>query len=349
MTRNFLYLQCLLLLILFTSCEKINTILPFDFDVKSVRVDGTATNEFLLKDTVRFTFTGNPDVITFYSGKVGQRYDFRNREEAIGKPVVTFLSAMSAAGQTNTLSLLVSPDFKGVIDSVKWEIVKRDTINTSKRITEATWTDITSQAKWSDGTSNTAVNSGEVDLSDIASKYKQVYLAFRYTALPDKVQPKWTITGLQVNNILDDGTKYTIANFNGPAVSFLNYQQPSFSPGWVTAFDPQVNSNNNVAWLYNAVTNGSNVQRLEITGANALNARKAEVWAIMGPINLRKVTPDRGVAIKNIINRLNSYSISRTDAYTAAGTYKVVFAVKSQSPRRLQEQVKEVTLVIKPN
>ncbi|MBS1565489.1 MAG: DUF5017 domain-containing protein, partial [Bacteroidetes bacterium] len=30
-----------------------------------------------LGDTARFSFTGTPDVISFYSGEVGKRYDYR--------------------------------------------------------------------------------------------------------------------------------------------------------------------------------------------------------------------------------------------------------------------------------
>lgn len=320
----------------------------FDFNVKSVRTDGVLSNQFSVSDTIGFSFSGTPDVITFYSGMVGQRYAFKGREEAEGKPVITFTTRMSGSANASSLAMLVSNDFKGIVDQVKWEVITRDTTATARNIAEAKWTDISDRVNWSNGNDKESL-SGAVDLSDIAKEQKNVYLAFRYQAPALVSQPKWVISNLQLNNNLEDGTQYIIANLNGPAAPFNNYGQASFGPGWVTAIDPKITENLSVAWMYNSVTSGSNVQRLEISGvANADKAKKVEAWAIIGPLNLRKVTPDRGVAIKNIINQLPGYILPKANSYKKEGNYQAVFEARSESVEQVNQQVSVVDLIIVP-
>ncbi len=89
----------------------------------------------LQHDTVRFTFTGNPYYLTFYSGEPYHRYEYRDRETAgAGSAIVFHLCIDNGVTGTNTLALMVSTDFSGVYDSTN--------------IYNATWTDITSKATW---------------------------------------------------------------------------------------------------------------------------------------------------------------------------------------------------------
>lgn len=255
-------------------------------------------------DTAWFHFTGNPDIITFYSGEAGKRYEYRNRVEAEGMPIVNFSTVRANGTQQNTLRLMVSSNFAGV--------VRGDTPTTKTNIAAAAWTDITSRASLA-VSGSTPVASGNVDLSDLASAGAPIYFAFQYAAAAGSTQPKWTITNFTIKNVLPDGTSYVIGNLNTSTSPYTNYGVTTYSPGFA-AYTLQ----NNFNWAV-STTN------LVITGATSAGAAGAasEAWVFIGPVNLRKVTPDAGQVIKSTsqnMGELNFYY-----PYQVPGDYKATF------------------------
>ncbi|MEO6521539.1 MAG: DUF5017 domain-containing protein [Mucilaginibacter sp.] len=317
------------------ACNKKTDVKPVDFDVTSTTLSGATSSKFALKDTVKFAFTGNPDIITFFSGEVGKRYEFATRANATGTPNLQFSSLRATGAQANSLQVLVSTDFKGVVANPVYGILTRDTIATNANIATATWTDITSRATLSTG-ATTAVASGVIDLSDL-SQGKPVYIAFKYTATAGTIQNKWTISGLSVNNVLADGTTYTIANLNAPTTSFTNYGNVTFGPGWAVSYDLAKNANK-YAWVYTDKTS------LVITGSTTAASASAEAWAIMGPVDLTRVTPDAGVSLKVISSRLTSYQYN----YAGAGTYNTVFVASNNTSDGASAIVKTIPVTITP-
>lgn len=142
-------------------------------DLKPLSFDATV-NKAALKttDTASFQFSGNPDLITFYSGETGGRYEFRNRTSDTSTNVQLKFSTATSTATNGTLSLLVSTNFTGSFDSTG--------------IANAAWTDITNRAKLATGTATVA--SGTISLADFAAAKKPVYLAFKYVAAADAVQ-----------------------------------------------------------------------------------------------------------------------------------------------------------------
>lgn len=276
-------------------------------------------------------------MITYFSGEPGKKYDFRNRTSVAGTPQLQFSSVRANGAQSNSLSLLVSSDFKGIVANNIYGVFTRDTANTNANIAAATWTDITSRATLSIGAA-TAVPSGIINLADISTG-KLVYIAFKYTASAGTIQNKWTINALSLNNTLADGTTYTIANLNGPTTSFTNYGNTTYGPGWAVSYDPAKNLNK-YAWVYTDKTS------LVITGATTAATATApvEAWAIMGPIDLTRVTPDIGVGIKSISARLASYSYN----YPTAGSYNAVFSTSNNTNDGSNAVIKKVPLTINP-
>jgi hypothetical protein len=188
MTR---YLFFILLTYIAASCKKNVDVDTPDFDVTASKTTVNA------KDAILFTFTGEAQIITFYSGEPGKEYKHKDRFTAKGKAEMQFTSYSQFGPQPNTLQLMVSSDFKNVLDI--------------ESLTQATWKDITSRATLSTGTDNTP--SGTIDLSDVTSPDTPVYIAFRYTAKKLAVsQPTWTIKNVIVNNRLEDGSAVEIAN-----------------------------------------------------------------------------------------------------------------------------------------
>jgi len=252
---------------------------------------------------VTFTVKGDPDIITFYSGETGKRYDYRGRSTATGMPVMSFRSLRANGSQPNSLNVLVANDFEGV--------AVNDTIETIARIGRAGWSDLSSGIAFSAGS---LTSSGAINLSEYAKTNKPVYVAFRYNAQAGSIQNKWTIDSFSVKNLLGDNTSYIIANMNTPTTSFTNYGVPTYSPGFV---------NYRVKNTYNWIISSSS---LVITGANAASwaTEPAEAWAIIGPLDLNKVTPDVGQGVKS--GSQNSADVRFTYTYNKPGVYNAVFS-----------------------
>jgi hypothetical protein len=247
-------------------------------------------------DTVRFSFSGDPDMISFYSGEIGKRFNYINRGSA---------------------------DFQGIAPG--------DTATTISRIGAATWSDITSRAKLSTGA---VTSSGNIDLSDFAGALKPVYIAFRYTAQTGSVQNKWTIDSFSIKNLLSDGTSYEIANHNAGNVAYTNYGVQTYSPGFV---------NYRVANIYNWIIGSTT---LVITGADAANwaTDTAEGWAIIGPVDLKKVTPDVGTVVKTVSQNMDDLRFSYR--YTTPGTYEAAFYGGRVSSHENEQTAKTMTITV---
>lgn len=325
----------------FSACSKTLDEKPVSFEVISTKTNGEASGTFGVKDTIVYQLSGNPDVVTFYSGAVGQRYEFNKRITAKGTPQLQFTSLRANGTQANSIQLLVSSDFKGVVAKSQTVVgvITRDTAATNANIAAATWVDISSRAAWSTGA---ALSSGIIDLSDFAEQGKPVFVAFKYRATAGSIQNKWMISGLSLQNVLEDKSVYTQANFAASNQSISNYGVNTPGLGWLSSFNPDLNANK-YAWVYSpgVGTAGS----LVITGATtAVTATApAESWAIMGAVDLRKVTPDGGVVIKDINTLVKSWM--PLVAY-AEGAYQAVFVASNNTVDGTSAVVRQLPLTI---
>lgn len=272
--------------------------------------------EYTTAEFVKFLISGNPDILTFYSGEVGKRQEFANRITADGTPVLNFNSALANGTQAESIFLLVSQDFAGI---------GSDNTQAAQNIAAATWTDITDKAAWATSSSNKA--SGNIDLSEF--KNKPVFLAFKYKGYTGSKQNKWTISSLTVKNNLSDGTSYTIANHTNTAIT--NYSVATvISPGWAGR------TITGVAW----VTSTSN---FVITGSTDEDTtQESEAWCLSGPLDLTCVSPDVGTTIKNMSANLTEYEYQ----YTTAGEYRVSFVGTANNIYGAAEEVKHVDISI---
>jgi hypothetical protein len=294
-------LSSLALMALLTACTR-------EMSVKSLSFGASADNATITAgDSAVFKFTGSPDFISFYSGEPGHRYAYRDRIDADGTPVLTFTSARANGSQANSLQVMVSADFKGINLS--------DTAGTISNIWTGNWTDITSRATLSTGT---AVASGDIDLSDFAKAGKPVYIAFKHNGYVGTTYSKWTITNFLVTNKLADSTSYIIANMAANTTQLLNYSTPTYSPGFIA-----MTAYGKYHWVVTAGTS------LLITGATSAAAAtdSSENWAIVGPIDLKKVSPDMGVPIKMISENMQKFPYSYQ--YLTKGNYQATFVASN--------------------
>ncbi len=267
-------------------------------------------------EPVTFDFIGNPDFITFFSGENGKKYENVNRSTAEGKPILQFTSLRANGSQDGSLQVMVSNDFQGILPG--------NQPTTIKRISDATWLDITSRVQLSEGASK---HSGEIDLSDFGALEKPVYIGFKYTGKSGSIQNKWTISGLSIVNKLPDESVYTLANLTSGVIA--NYGIANiFSPGWVAQ---------RITNEYNWVVASSS---LTVTGATATASEDAEAWVMSGPVQLREVTPDVGIFVKGMDIKTEDFSY----IYTSPGTYSATFVGASTNIYGSKEIIRTVNV-----
>jgi hypothetical protein len=238
------YLFLILLPYIAVSCKKSVDVDTPDFDVE---VNKTIVNA---KEALVFKFTGAAQIITFYSGEPGREYQFKDRFTVKGKPQIQFTSYSQFGPQPNTLQLMVSSDFKNVLDI--------------ESLNQATWKDITSRATLSTGTDNTP--SGIIDLSDVTSPDTPVFIAFKYTAKKLTVsQPTWTIKNVVVSNRLEDNSAVEIANSSNlswGAIDVLNNTKSwTSSATQVQIAGGAIGTDDNEDWIISKPLSLNRIQR----------------------------------------------------------------------------------------
>lgn len=301
-----------------------------DFNVECINTALQPATTFKVGDTVSFRFTGNPDRISFFSGEMGRRYEYRDRiTDSSTRTVFNFKSALNTAGTSGTLKLLVSTDFAGY---------KQNNALDAAAVTTAVWTDISSRATWASGAAPTA--SGSISLADYAVQNKPVHLAFRYEADEAVTQAKWTLSDMSVRHHIAD-TSYLIDSTN--FILPVNFPAWAVSPGWgsINQANPLIRF-----VLYSgttattALSSVAGTTSFVITGeGSAANAVATQNWIVTGPLDLRKVLPDAGIPIKEMSENAMqmskgfyaSLNANYTYKFTRPGTYNVVFLASSDT------------------
>ena len=190
-----------------------------NIDVKNVDFNVTTDSAiYQVGDTVNFRFSGNPDIITYYSGESGNKYANRNRDTASGNITANFYTSRLYGNSTKALSLLVSNDFTGIYDSTN--------------LTNATWTDISYRVTF--GTTSTATYSGNVSLNDFVNPQQPLFLAFRYIGLvgPGIKQSRWNVNSFSVTNTLSDSTSYSLADILSASWTSVSITNDSLDQKW---------------------------------------------------------------------------------------------------------------------
>lgn len=225
---------------LFGACQKNIKVPDLNFNVKLNQTT------YKVGDTVKFMFTGNPDNITFFSGEPGRKYEYRDRLKAEGAPQFQFTSYRQYGTQENSLHVLASTDFNGVID---------------ENIGSANWSDITKSVTLSTGSDNTP--SGIISLKQLDND-KPLYLAFKFTGEISSTQRTWTIKDFSVQNVLKDGMTLDVANMSNISWTAVSVKNPD--KVWAIAADQikiaggAANTPDNEDWIVTKALNLSAVQ-----------------------------------------------------------------------------------------
>ncbi|WP_293954079.1 MULTISPECIES: DUF5017 domain-containing protein [unclassified Sphingobacterium] len=268
------------------SCEK-KEVTPLHLEI------GTAKSSYKVDEPVVFQIGGNPDQLTFYSGEEGHKYSYRERTKAVPMAVTVEFASNRRYGtdaqQPRSLRLLVSQRFSGIYQA--------------DAIVESEWVDITPAFNLSGIQSSDAVYlpSGRVDLFKLSNlgftidPNALVYFAFKYTGSTGSTQPRWWINLFNLNTLTTEGVTLPIATLQGAEWRSIGLQGSS------------------VSWLLSS-------SGLRFQGGGAAISSNL-VWAVSKPLDLTSVTPDKGVALKNMSTRINSYAY----IFRTPGNYEVTF------------------------
>jgi hypothetical protein len=282
------------------SCKK-DTVDAPTFDAK------TDKTEYKVGDTVKFNFSGNADVISFYSGETGKEYKNKDRVEAVGNKLKLAIATQGLyASQTNNLKLFYSTDFSNTysVDGIK----------------NGNWKDISSKFTFGEG--GTQVASGDIDISDLPETGKPIYFAFKFAATASATAATggktWRVYAFNLSSTSSTGAVSTLATIKNAGWIAIDVENP-VNKWAIASSDPALIFAPNSTLL------------------------PSEDWAISGAFYPNKVNPDTGTGIKVYVDALTDYKY----VFTKAGTYIVTFVAKSAYKAEVKEVVKQITLTIK--
>lgn len=272
---------------------------------------------------VVFQFQGNPDIITFYSGEVGNDYAFKNEDRIVPTRMgYSFTANRKAGPNPGKLPFSYSIDFSGEY--------------TAEAVQAATWIDISDRFDWiPENKANVEVYSGLADLSDIfLDEQTPVYFNYCYLckAGMDVDSSDWLVYSPTFYGITEttESKLFDITNSGWTTV----YNVPT----WMNndgSYDPKLN--------YTSANNG---KRLRMICDNRKPDCDREMWFVSGPIyKMANINhgPDFGKPIKSVANAMmSSYSY----AYSEPGEYTVTFVATNANVYDRKERVVELKVKI---
>lgn len=299
-----------ILALVFTSCEDFEEVSEPNFDI-------TVSNKTVtVGEEVEFVINNAPNFLSFYSGEFGNEYQYRERTNIDGTVNMSFDCAQHYQNGTSLsdpgLTVQYSTDYDGS--------------GTAEAIALATWIDISDKFVLPTARTYEWTNSGIADISDLATKGKPVYIAFKILA--DGKTSEGNRQG-----------EYRFNNFNIElAVEGKSTSLPVTdfeTTDWQTVNVQGTNTDTNKdQWIYWP----DGFFRMNGTSADYTN----EDWLITEAINLTAILPDQGTALKSYSERLSSF----TYMYTEAGIYTVTFVGNNTTIYGTKKNVKELLIEV---
>jgi hypothetical protein len=293
------------------ACKKENRLKldKLNFNVKA------SSTEISIGENVNFHFTGDAEIVSFYSGEFLNDYDFKDGRnlEVSGSQTMSFTSAVNQGTQANQLSILASTDFDGNYQSLE-------------SIHEADWIDITN--RFTLGTVNTFVASGEKDITDLYETGKALFIAFKYNTRSQITFGDariWMIQDFRINGQTAFG-KQQIMNLPESGFRIVD-ENPTTYPARAAVTASRISMQGN-EYTENWSPEGFH-------------------WAISKALYLENLNlgPDRALAIKGSENPMPDVY---TYKFSKPGTYKVKFIGSVQNINQREEQIRTITITVNP-
>ena len=323
MRRYKIFFSVAFIAIMLASCQKLEDVgMPdFSFEIENDVIKAG--------ETVRFRFSGNPDVIFFYSGEFGCDYDHRDGRIVTPEYGVSFDFQLRDGTQENQASIMLSTKMPDDMSSLTTDIIESDAFD---------WQDITDKfsiLRVADPDRRDYEYSGLGNISeyiDPAAPSTKMVFTVRYTTHDQSVYGGGGIVRYRfftVKSIVDgEETPYIEhPEFGWQLVSTPN-KQPGRSEIFADATPPYVQLRN--GW-----------------GGEYTNAETRD-YGISIPVELPRevdLGPDRSIPIRGINDVvMTSYEYT----YEKAGTYDIVFVAKNININGEKSLVLRKTITVEP-
>lgn len=295
---------------------------------------------------VTFSFNGDPDFITFFSGEVGKEYKHRNRTEMkiedIEKCELSF-RIWYRYGNANTIKgsthVLVSDQFNGI---------SGNNVDQDKQTVEnCKWIEVFTQEELPTKTnsiSETAESSKTFTFELSSYLAKEITIAVHYNPIDNSnTMPQLNVMDMNIDLMFTNGKGNTV-NAKDFGFSPLNlvYDLTKLQEGHKKVLkkalgnekmpDEDLNKEENTKKYPYLLVDGqipdfwstTTPTRIQIAGGGK-GSSKADTWLISTPVLLGTCYPDAGQSIKNISQSLEIYS----HTYEEAGTYTATFVANN--------------------
>ncbi|HEY0768732.1 MAG TPA: DUF5017 domain-containing protein [Sphingobacteriaceae bacterium] len=318
---KFIKYKLIIGLFLLASCSKELEITAPEFDVT------TEFSTYKKGDPVTFKFTGNPQLISVYTGEVGKDYAFKDgRLMDVSDVKLSFNSSVTDEPGTGTkqlgmFSLLVSTDFNG------------DYSNYSS-VQTATWTDITNRLAKQEAATTSAITVatpvGGLDLTDLRVAGKPLYIAFKYNIREQSkygIWRTWRFQAFQLTGQISSGSQ-VLGNMTNSAFR-------------VVQKNPEIPSRTT------ATTAALTLMPADVVAFPETKEMPTESWIITRAFkNVNKIDfgPDLTIPIQGGTSAVEKKDFTYT--FTSAGTYKVFFVASNANSEGQQDVVKQLNLTI---
>ena len=330
-----IYSLLIISLALLTACnDQLQKEVIFGFTASSDGSTWSGDTLIVSKSTpVTFSFTGNAEIISFYSGETGHELSKRNLLQ-------TAISDIDSCYLTFTNK----PQFGTIPGSLKVYLsTKFQDLNLANKTNDSLWVDKNKDSlaimneKWIELTDscNLSTVSNVTKTSKISLKsYAQsaITLAFLYKTTDNTtIQPTWQLANLKVVVRDKKGivTSVPAGDFAFGALDILNFKKPyAVSTGLSGVWD-----------LSNVAAASSLIKIVYSSIGQSLNTD----WLISSPRILTSRVPDLAVAVKGISNRVDTYQYK----FNTSGVYQVGFLAQNANYKYTSELTKSIIIKVK--
>lgn len=288
----------------------------------------TVKSTYKVNDPVQFNFTGNPEIISFYSGEPGKEYQFKNRTTRndgilkFGFQTRVDNTAGFTALASGSLKIMLSTNFAGNYSVLTDPLLVGS--SDSAMVNAAIWIDITSRFFIpTTGTVATFYLSNDIAISDlIIDPNKPIYLALKYAA---------PSTGSLGSNGITIGSFVFYNTFpNGTVVNYTIAPGGTISTVWKVIKAANIDN----AW---------STSTTQLKFNSLLTPQYSEDWAVTNAFFPSVTTPDKATPIKSITdNQMTKF----TYRFTTPGNYKVTFVASNNRVYGSEEISKEINITV---
>ncbi|GAA6257330.1 DUF5017 domain-containing protein [Bacteroides sp. f07] len=275
---------------------------------------------------IEFTLSGDPDFLTFFSGEAGCKYQYRERETIDPSQIKSSTLNFSIWFQYGNPSTMIE---KHVYISDEFTGLYKDNYEADSLLVEQFEKD----GKWKEVIPQSEYPVASVGNADLATSYsydmseymgKRMAIAICYRGIENTAaQSKMYFERMHITNVMNNGQEadFSAGSFGFTPINMKNKwnlkDQTSMKNereyGTVT---------NNTAGIWNLTGIGAGSFFIHSTDAG--NPLKYS-WLVSDLITVNSCSPDQGTKIKDITQRLDTY----TYTYNEIGIYNVTFLARN--------------------